>query len=283
MTAQDRAWFETQYSPSRTVANGPELMAAWPRRAAATRSIRAFLADVPTGTHPRETLDLFRARNPKGTLVYIHGGYWQAFSKAESSWVAEGFQDAGYSVALLNYPLCPEVTLEALTESVRRSFARLYTEVLDEAERAAIVVAGHSAGGHLTAALVATDWTRFGLPARPFDGAVPISGLFELAPLIQTSINDKVGLTPESAAGLSPVVASPAVAVPLTLVVGERETAEFHRQGEALAQAWAALQPRIVEIPDANHYTVIDGLAEPGSRLHTIVTGMLEQAARNRA
>ena len=273
-----RGWHETQYSPSLTVPNAAEVLADWPRRAARTRATRPFLADLRTGDHPREVLDLFRAPGPRGTVVFIHGGYWQEFSKVETSWVAEGFLDDGYSVALLNYPLCPEVTLEALTASVRRSYAKLYADVLNTAERAAVVITGHSAGGHLAAAMVATDWVSFGLPERPFDGAAPISGLFDLAPLVETSVNAAVRLTPDSAARLSPVAARPRMAVPMTMVVGEAESVEFHRQSDVLARAWDELHPNVVEIPGADHFTVIDGLAEPGSILHGIVTRMLSCA-----
>jgi acetyl esterase/lipase len=140
-------------------------------------------------------VDVFRASRPRGTLVFIHGGYFRSFSKTEFSFVADGFAGTGLSVALINYPLCPEVSLETLVDSVKRSFAHLLREVLTPAERARIVVAGHSAGGYLTAALVATDWTAHGLPVAPFHGAVPISGVFDLGPLVHTSMNEQIRRT----------------------------------------------------------------------------------------
>jgi arylformamidase len=271
----DAAWHERQYNPRTTVPNTGDLLAEWPRRAALTRAMRPFLADIRTGEHKREVLDLYRAANPRGTFVFIHGGYWRAFSKLETSWVAEGFVDRGYSVALMNYPLCPEVTLAVLIESVKRSFAVLINRVLNDAERGAIVVGGHSAGGYLTAAFVATDWTRYGLPARPFHGAVPISGIFELKPLIPTSMNEAIRLDAASAEQLTLTTARPRVQVPVAFVVGGEESEEFHRQSAAMARAWAALDPKVVDIAGANHFTVIDGLAQPGSELNGLVTAML--------
>jgi arylformamidase len=272
---RDAAWHELQYNPRVTVANVGDLLAELPRRAALTRATRPFLADIKTGPHRREVLDLYRVKDAKGTLVFMHGGYWRAFSKLETSWVAEGFLDQGYSVALLNYPLCPEVTLAALIDSVKRSFAVLHKEVLTEAERAAIVVCGHSAGAYLAAAFVATDWTSHGLPAQPFHGAVPISGIFELAPLLQTSMNEAIRLDAASAAELTLTTARARLNVPITFVVGGDESDEFHRQSTAMAAAWAALDPTVVDIPLANHFSVLDGLARPGDRLNAIAVDLL--------
>jgi arylformamidase len=120
--AGDQDWYEREYnqplSPELDVSTG------WPTRAAAIRTERQPIADIRTGAHPRETLDLFRVNDPKGTVVFIHGGFWRVSSKDDMSWIAEGFLDDGYSVALLNYPLCPEVSLEVLIESVRQSFVK---------------------------------------------------------------------------------------------------------------------------------------------------------------
>jgi arylformamidase len=279
---RDAAWHEREYNPRTTVPDTGDLLAEWPRRAALTRAQRPFIADIRTGEHRREVLDLYRAGSAKGTFVFMHGGYWRAFSKLETSWVAEGFLDQGYSVALLNYPLCPEVTLAALIDSVKRSFVVLHKNVLNDAERGAIVVGGHSAGGYLAAAFVATDWTAHGLPPRPFHGAVPISGIFELAPLIPTSMNEAIRLDAASAASLSLTTAEPRTPVKMAFVVGGDESEEFHRQSETMACAWAALDPKVVDIASANHFTVIDGLARPGSELNGIVVGMLARASPSR-
>ncbi len=269
---QPANWLEQQYNPWLAPADIRETLGSWPKRAAATRSRRPHVADIPTGEHPREKVDLFRAAAPRGTVVFLHGGFWRTSSKDDMSWVADGFVDQGYSVALLNYPLCPQVTLEQLTGSVRRSFAKLRTDILDESECRSITLVGHSAGGYLVTALIATDWTPYGVPARPFERAVAISGLFDLAPLVHTSHNQTLRLDEPTARSLSLIEANPRVRVPLALAFGEHETAEFQRQSAALAHAWTVLRPSLVTVPGANHYDIVAGLGRVGSLMNRVVS-----------
>lgn len=277
-SSDDPAWAEGEYNPRLSVPDAAAIYEAWPARAEATRRRHPPLADLRYGEHPREVMDLFRAANPRGTVLFIHGGYWRAFSKDSFSWVADGFLDQGLSVAVLNYPLCPNVPLARIVEATRRAFAHLYQEVLIEAERGRIVVTGHSAGGYLAALHLATAWEEHGLPADPLAGVVPISGVFSLAPLIATSMNEAIRLDLETAGALSLDGKPWRSRAPLTLVVGGEETEEFHRQSEDLADGWDELGPRLLDIPGRNHFDVIDGLAEPGSVLNREIKGMIERA-----
>ena len=129
---RDANWFEWEYNPRLTISDIGEILAARPRRADETRSKRKHFANIRTGQHPREVLDLFRADAPKGTFIFIHGGFWQVSSKDELSWIADGFVDLGYSTVLLNYPLCPEASLDEIVESIRRSFAELCANALNK-------------------------------------------------------------------------------------------------------------------------------------------------------
>lgn len=267
----DRDWAEREYNPRLGVPDAPAIYERWPARAAATRARHPPLAAIRYGDHPREVLDLFRVPDARATLVFIHGGYWRAFSKDEFSWVADGFLGQGVSVAVLNYPLCPEVPLARIGEAARRAFAHLHREVLTEAERGRIAVTGHSAGGYLTALLLATEWEARGLPRDPIAAALPISGVFALAPLVATSMNEAIGLDRDSAAALSLDAAPWRSRAALTLVVGGDESAEFHRQSAGLAAAWADLAPSLLALPGRNHFDVIDGLGEPGSTLNRAV------------
>lgn len=270
---------EREYNPRHAVADALAIYGRWPERAAATRARHPPLAAIRYGAHPREVLDLFRAPDARGTVVFIHGGYWRAFSKDDFSWVADGFLDLGLSVAVLNYPLCPDVSLARIAEAIRAAFVHLHGVVLTGAERSRIAVTGHSAGGYLSALHLATDWTRLGLPRDPVAGCVPISGVFGLAPLIATSMNEAIGLDEASAAALSLGGEPPLSRAALTLAVGGDETAEFHRQSEALAAAWPTLRPRFLDVPGRNHFDVIDDLARPGSALHRAVLHALDGRA----
>ena len=273
-SADARDWAEREYNPRLLVPDAPRIYEAWPERAAETRR-RHPPVEIRYGEHPREVTDLFRAASPRGTVLFIHGGYWRAFSKEVFAWVADGFLGQDLSVAILNYPLCPDVTLDAIADSTRRAFAHLWRESLSEAERRRIVVTGHSAGGYLSALHLATAWAEYGLPDDPLAGAVPISGVFALAPLIATTMNDAIRLDPESADRLSLAGQPWRSRAPLTLVVGGDESGEFHRQARELASHWDELAHEFVAIAGTNHFDVIDGLGQPGSRLNRIVADMI--------
>ena len=264
-TAPD--WAEREYNPRLAVPDAPAIYARWPDRAASMRAAHPPLADIRYGDHPREIVDLFRAENARGTVVFWHGGYWRAFSKDDFSWVAEAFLRAGLSVAVPSYPLCPDVPLARIVDSARACFAHLHGAVLTDRERGRIAVTGHSAGGYLTALHLATDWTAYGLPRDPLTAAVPISGVFRLAPLIATTMNDAIRLDEAGADALT-LGEEPALSRSrFTLAVGADESAEFHRQSDRLAADWSGLGPTTLDIVGRNHFDVIDDLADPSSRL----------------
>ena len=270
-------WHELQYNPRTTVANAGEIIPNWKIRAERTRARFRFDADISYGPHPREVLDFYRAPHAKGTLIYIHGGYWRMLSKVETSWVADGFVGQGVSVALINYPLCPEVSLGDIRGSIVRAFVHLYKNVLNEEERKNIVVSGHSAGGHLAALHLATDWTAHGLPQNPVAGVIAISGIYDVAPLMQTSMNADIGITDETAPSLNLMIVEVKSQAPIVFVVGGDEPQEFHRQAAEQAKSWAKLQPKILSLPKTNHFTVVDSLADPAGALNGIAKAMLSR------
>ncbi len=267
-------WFEREYFPSLSVANAGDIFASWKQRAQATRAKFKFRADLQYGPHVRETLDFYPAGQALGCIVFIHGGYWVEFSKIETSWVADGFIDQHLSVALVNYPLCPEVSISAIRGSCARAFAYLYKNVLSASERANLVVAGHSAGGHLAAAHLVEDWTKFGLPQNPLAGVMPISGVFDVAPLAQTSLNEDLKITRASAEAVDLLIDHPRNEAKLVVALGQRESSEFHRQSAALAKTWSALAPELVDVSGANHFTILESLASPEGELNRLAVAM---------
>mgnify|MGYP001459902778 CR=1 FL=1 len=272
----DPEFCEAQYNNRLLVANAAEHIERWGRWASEARGRLPFVLDIAYGPHPRERFDFLRAEGSRGLFVFIHGGYWRALSKAEFSWIAEPFAAAGCSVAVVNYPLCPEVSVGDIMGSVERAVARIWQHA-DAAERQHMVLSGHSAGGHLTAALFTTGWTGFGLPPSPFVGGLPISGVFELEPIVHTSMNADIRLTPERARAFSVDERAPRVSAPVLFAVGGAESPEFVRQSADQAQRWAALSGgRSYPIAGRNHFSVIDTLRDRGSELFTLAERLLQ-------
>ena len=265
---------DLEYLPSLSIPDTDIIFENWKARAAATRAELPFKANIPYGSHPREVMDFYPAENARGCLVFIHGGYWLEFSKVETSWVAKGFVGQGISVALINYPLCPEVTIGRIRTSCANAFAHLYKNVLSVVERKAVVVSGHSAGGYLAASHLVEDWAPHGLPVDPIVGIVSLSGVFDVAPLIKTSLNTGLRLDEAQARALNLIAIQPRGKAKLALAVGEKESAEFHRQSTHLAKSWATLSPQVIDVAGANHFTIVDELAAPGRALNRLAVSM---------
>jgi len=267
-------WFEQQYFPSLSIPHTDAIFESWKARAAATRAKLKFTADIHYGPHKREVMDFYPAENARGCVVFIHGGYWMSFSKVETSWVAKGFVGQGFSVALINYPLCPDVKIADIRTSCTKAFTHLYKTVLSETERKAVVVTGHSAGGYLAAAHLLEDWVAHGLPENPIAGVISVSGVFDVAPLIQTALNTELRLDEGQARALNLNGMQPQVKAKLALALGERESVEFHRQSSELAKSWAALSPQVIAVEGTNHFTILDELAASGGVLNRLAVAM---------
>jgi arylformamidase len=262
-----------QYSPRLTVAEAPQLIEGWTAAAAAFRSHAKATLDIAYGPGADETLDLFRpaGRNPPLHL-FIHGGYWQRFYKQDFSHVAAGLVAHGVAVAVVNYSLCPAVGIGDIVDQMRRAAAFLWRQAAAlEVDVDRFQISGHSAGGHLTAALVATDWPELdaALPADLIKSAIPISGVFDIEPLRHIEIGDPLHLDEASARRLSPLFAEPRSRGPLLLAVGGDESAEFHRQSAALAERWgkAGVPAETLSLPGRNHFTILEELADPAGGL----------------
>ena len=252
-----------------------EYFAVWDSESARVRDALACTLDVRYGPGPDMTADLFPAPAAGAPIqVFIHGGYWRAMDKRAHSFPAEGFVAAGGAAVSLNYTLAPAATLDTIVEQCRSALEW----VADNAGRlngdaARIFVSGHSAGGHLTAMMLCTDWAARGRPAGLVKGCTAISGIFDLAPLMETSINDDIRLDAAAARRNSPLHNLPAAGAPLIApliaAVGAAETAAFLAQNRAFAEAWAArgFDARIMEIEGLNHYTVVSEMGRPGSAL----------------
>ncbi len=256
--------------------------AVWERESVRVRGAFDCTLDQRYGDGPNMTLDLFPARNapPEGAAVqvFIHGGYWRAMDKSSYSFPAEGFVEAGAAFASLNYALAPAVTLAEIVEQCRRALEWIAANAGrfgGNPDR--LFVSGHSAGGHLTAMMLCTDWAARGRPADLVKGGTAISGIFDLAPLLQTSINDDVRLNAETAAHNSPILHLPSRPAPLIAAVGAEETPEFIAQNRAFAEAWRGrgFDATMMELAGLHHYNVVNEMGRPGSELTKAVLAQM--------
>jgi arylformamidase len=254
----------------------PEFAQYFARWQASARDARASLCgrlDLQYGPAAAETLDLFAASGARRPLlVFIHGGYWRALDKADFSWIAPAYVAAGVSVAVLNYGLAPATPVPVIVEQIRRACAWLYRNAQSlDVDRARIICSGHSAGGHLTGMMLASDWPGISaeLPPRLLAGAVAISGLFDLTPLTRAEfLRHDLRLAPGSARDISPAFLPLRNDVPLLCAVGASESAEFHRQSLLIAQRWPAACTRaLIDVPGCNHLSVCDAFATTGNML----------------
>lgn len=266
--------YELEYNNRARVPENPAIMAGWAMDAAAYRA-RHDPRSVPYGPGARNTIDFFPGENDGPIVVFIHGGYWQALDGSFFSHLAGGLNAHGISVAIPSYDLCPVVTVHDIIQQMRaasRELARLGRP---------LVISGHSAGGHLAACMLATDWRAYdnSLPPDLVIGAYAISGLFDLAPLVETSINNALHLDRATAMAASPLLWRPPERGSLDAVVGEKESAEYFRQSRTVVDVWAVagVVTRFGTVSGANHFTAIAPLTDPDSPM---VLRLRELAAR---
>ena len=253
--------YEAEYNNRARVPGHPAVMAGWVKDAADYREKHPPRV-LSYGPGERNRIDLFPGNGDGPLVVFIHGGYWQALDGSSFSHCARGLNAHGISVAVPTYDLCPAVTVGDIIAQMRmasRELAKLGQR---------LVVSGHSAGGHLAACLLATDWPAFdaSLPKNLVSAAYAISGLFDLPPLVGTSINNALRLDRLSAKAASPLFWTPPVRGSLDAVVGGNESAEYFRQSRSIAEAWGrGIATRFGTVPGANHFTAIAPLADPNS------------------
>ena len=274
------AWFDEQYNNRARIPEHPAILAHWFEASTQARGRHSNMVEAAYGDEPRERLDVFPALAPASPVfVYLHGGYWRALDKRDQSFVAPPFVDAGAMVVLPNYALCPAVTVEHIVLQTVQALAWVHRHAAEYGGDAGrIVVAGHSAGGHLATMLLACDWKAVApdLPADLVKAALSISGIYELEPLRHAPfLAADLGLTVASARRLSPAC-MPAQRGPLVTVVGGDESEEFQRQTALIAKAWG---PRSVvaseTVAGRNHMDVLHELVDPRSRTHHLGLGLL--------
>lgn len=232
--------------------------------------------DVKYGPEERSHMDMFipEGEGPFPIHVFIHGGYWQQLSKAESAFAAPNFIDHDVIFIALDYTLAPEATMFEIVDQTRRGII----SILKNAHKFGgdannITISGSSAGGHLVAEVLSMDWQKYGYDKCPLKGALAISGIFDLEPLVKTYVNDPLKITVEDAHQLSPLRHIPNESCPIIFTVGENETSEFHRQTAEYREACnkKGIATSYVEMPVFNHFNIVMNLNDPDSPLFNAV------------
>ncbi len=242
----------------------PALLAEYQQRSDQVATQPGNVLDQPYGPHARQRFDFFPASGPAaGVLLYFHAGYWQSRDKAQFRFLAPFFQARGLHFVAVNYPLCPEVSLAALMHAVLPSVPAVRSHLASHGLGGLpLVVAGHSAGGHL-AAEIALAASAEGAGVQGVLGVLGISGVYNPEPLVATTLNQKLLLTEDSAAQANVLRRVRPGLPPGLWVVGGAETPAFLAQNAAMHAAWqgAGNASASVEVPEADHFTVLGALA----------------------
>ena len=274
---------ELEFNPRAVARNLDERLAASAAASAETRARLDCVLDVRYGPGEKETLDIFPAAGSgagRGAPVhlFIHGGYWRAMDKSDYSFIADAFQPAGATTVVINYDLCPTVTLDTIVEQSNRSIAWTWRNIAQyggDPER--LYVSGNSAGGHLTAMALAHDWEAEGLPADIIKGAAPITGVMDCEPVLDITVNEEVRLEPEAARRLSPLRNPPRRALPLLVAVGGAEPRLWIEMSEDYAALCRkhGIDCEYMEMPDHDHFDISRAVGDPESPLARAMLRMM--------
>jgi arylformamidase len=268
----DRAQLDAGYNNGAAVPARDRIIADWRARSAAVRRQHGDRLDLAYGDSPRERLDLILAAAPQApTLAFIHGGYWQMNDKEDYAFFAESTLPHGVNLAVIEYTLAPAARMDRIVAEVRRAVGWLAEHLADYgADPARLYVAGHSAGGHLTASVI---------PLRTVRGGIAISGIYDLEPIRLNYLNEKLGLDEAEAERNSPLLHFPAMAGELVVAYGTGELPELCRQSIDYAQAWVerGLPGHLLPVDGADHFTILEALASPDGPLMQALLKMIAE------
>ncbi|WP_348773020.1 alpha/beta hydrolase [Methylobacterium sp. 37f] len=264
----DRAALSRAYDNSAAVADSAARLAEWRARSAAFRARPGHSLDLPYdpgppyGAGPRNRIDRFGCGRPGAPLLaFIHGGYWQRNAKEGFACLAQGPMALGLDVALIGYTLAPDASLTRIAAEIRSALRTLRAgDAAAGLGRRRLVVSGWSAGGHLAA---------LALDGPEADAGLAISGIFDLAPIRGTTLDEALRLTPGEVETLSPIRRMTRPGAPLVLAYGADELPELRRQSRdyAAARAAAGLETRCLALEGADHFSILETLIDPEGAL----------------
>jgi len=262
---------EYQYQPRESVPEFPELSKIRAAQAKKVRETAKSWLNIAYGSSGRESLDIYAADKPGGpVLVYIHGGYWRSGSKEDNCNFVPTFTKRGATVVLVEYDLCPQVTVTDIVRQTRASIAWVAKNIIRySGDPSRIFISGHSAGGHLTAMALAHDWTKEGLSQNLIKGAVATSGVFDLDVVMKISVQEQVRMTPDIARLNSPFLNPPKVKCPLVVAVGGSEPKGWQQMSEDYFNycKQQGMNADYLVVAGANHYTMSEKLLDESNPL----------------
>ncbi|MEE8173412.1 MAG: alpha/beta hydrolase [Alphaproteobacteria bacterium] len=272
-------YFESEYNLRARHPDFETFFERWRRESEEARRTLPCHLDQQYGDGPNMSLDIFPQSGPsRPILLFIHGGYWRAMDKDLFAYPAIGLNDAGVVYVSVNYALAPSITLDEIVEQCRQAVTWVHQNAETHGgDPNRIHISGHSAGGHLTAMMLSTDWTQRGTAEINLAGGIAISGIFDLVPILETSINDGVQLDQVAARRNSPREFLPSNGPPFISAVGADETDEFLRQSREYAEAWNENGGRAQYLPleGFHHFDVICELGRSGSELNDAVLAQI--------
>jgi arylformamidase len=277
----DQAGLDSQYNNRARVPEFEQILQRWDEDSATLRQRVPFQVDLAYGPHPRELVDIFPARRPDAPVhAFIHGGYWRSLEKGLFHFIADGFIRHDITYVAINYPLAPQATMDEIVAACQRAVIWLYRHAARfNGDPEKIYLSGHSAGGHLVAMLMATVWPGLAteLPANLIKGGCAVSGLFNLIPIQLSYLNEDLRLDETATRRHSPLFLPPTNHAPLILAVGGAESEEYMAQSNDLAAVWASFGLPITELvfPQANHFSILDHLADQSALLQAILAQMM--------
>jgi len=268
----DQAGLDAAYNNRAAAKDFARSIAGWQDRSRSLRLNAEDHIDIAYGPAPRQRIDWIAGPVGAPTLIFLHGGYWQAMNKEDHRFLAVGTRPRHWHLALIEYTLAPDADMDGIVaEAIQATRFLLAHADIWGADPERMILSGHSAGGHLTACVLQDP-----LCAARLAGGLAISGLFDLEPIRLSYLNQPLGLTPDQVERLSPLRLPPIETPPVSIAVGGDELPELRRQSHAYAttRQIANLPSGMIELPGLDHFEILEALADPEGALWPVLVQM---------
>jgi len=267
----DQQTLDDSYDNHKAIPESAAMFSVWTERSKAFRSAHSQYLDIPYGALEREKIDYYSAGSNTPVVIFIHGGFWQLYSKNNFSFLAENYLNKGISVAMVDYPIAPQASMDQIVACSKNAIKFISQHILQWGGNPEnVVLSGWSAGGHLAVT---------SMSGMQIKAVIAISGIFDLEPLIGTFLNKNLQMNLEIAKRNSPSLHLPKGKTPIHIFVGGSELSEMRRQSYDFADKLKAIQYPVVflEIPEKNHFTMLEEFEFLEGVVHSRIVSLLKQ------